>query len=52
MRGDSAPNRVTCAESHFHFLRQLNGKPHLAQIFDGRSDFLRIFMGDDCTLSD
>ncbi len=38
MRGVSAPNRVTSSRSRFHFLRQLNGSPQRAHVFNGRSD--------------
>jgi hypothetical protein len=35
---------LTWSQSRSHFLRQLNGRAQWAQIFVGRSDFLRIFM--------
>jgi hypothetical protein len=34
----------TWSQSRSHFLRQLKGRAQWAQIFDGSSDFLRIFM--------
>ena len=33
---------LTCSQSRSHFLRQVKGSPHASQIFEGRSDFLRI----------
>jgi hypothetical protein len=32
----------TFSQSRAHFLRQVKGKPQAAQVFVGRSDFLRI----------
>jgi len=34
----------TWSQSRSHFLRQLKGRAQWAQVFDGSSDFLRIFM--------
>ena len=49
-RQRSEQNR-TFSQSRAHFLRQLNGRRHLAHIFVGRSDFLRILAtGQSCRM--
>jgi hypothetical protein len=45
LRRQRSEQYLTCSQSRAHFRRQLNGRPHTRQVFWGKSDFLRIFIG-------
>jgi hypothetical protein len=34
---------LTCSQSFDHFFRHVNGRPHAAQVFEGKSALARIF---------